>query len=88
MAMNFYIKLPPEEEREKMIHTWVNGMLEGSYEDFFSLINDLTDKGFTHNGIMCLFLHDNTTEEVKERIEEESSHVLTEAIFGGPICLN
>lgn len=88
MSMNFYIKLPPDREKEKIVDSWVSGMMEGSYDEFFELVEGLTDMGFSHNGIMCLFLHDDTTEEIKERIEEESSHVLTEALFGGPICLN
>ncbi len=88
MSMNLYIKLPPDHEKEKMIDIWVDSMLNSSYEEFFDLLDELTDKGFSHHGIMCLFLHDKTLEEVKDRIEAESAHVLTDALFGGPICLN
>ncbi len=88
MSMNFYIKLPPDHEKEKIIHVWVTSVLNGSYDEFFNLLEELTDKGFSHHGIMCLFLHDDTVEEVKERIEDQSSHVLTEPLFAGPICLN
>ena len=88
-VMNLVIKLPPKAERDELVDAWINGLLfDHTFTEFNNVMHVLTESGFHHNGIACVFLHDTTTHLVHQRVSKLRPTGWTDAAFKVPICLN
>lgn len=87
--MNLIIKLPPKAERDDIVRAWVNGVKQGdSFSEFRSLLQDMVDSGYNHNGIACLFLHESTTKLIRQQLSKELASEHLDIALTLPIGFN
>ena len=87
--MNLIVSMPPSAEREKMLDAWIR-VFENpdEYVHFEKLVGKLIRSGYSHHGITCYLIHEETGKVIRDRLIQKMERPDIEIAFSNPLCLN
>ena len=87
--MNLIVSMPPSAEREKMLDAWIKVFEDpDEYGHFQNLVGKLIKSGYSHHGITCYLIHEETGKEIRDRLAKRLENPDLEIAFSNAICLN